>query len=152
MESCRDDIVVNNVKSTPLTKKCTSCKEELPTNLFYISRREKDGYTPECKACRTDYNRTQREPDVSAFKLTQWPQINRLMLKRCISTMWEHTFDTTDGGKLIVDFSKDRHDISLHSPEGELLITYRFVNSDQTQAINRIISILHDEDVKLVPK
>lgn len=119
-------------------------------NLFFVSRREKDGYTPECKPCRTDYIKIQSNPDILASEIQAWHHRNRLLLKRCISTMHLHEFITECNKKLVVDFRNDKHDISLYDESGELVYTYRFVNTDQTRAIKRMIQILHDQEVKVI--
>ena len=132
------------------TKNCKMCKEDLPLTEFGISRAQKDGYHVYCKTCHNAKNLIRRFPDTAPYDLP-WPLANQQILKPCISTTWSHKFDTQCGHQLIVDFTDGKHDVSLYSPKRELIFTYRFVNSDQTQAINYTIEVLHNQCLKLIP-
>ena len=48
-----------------MSKICISCKEELDFSLFTFSKRNKDGYSSQCKKCRSEYVKNYRKnPDV----------------------------------------------------------------------------------------
>lgn len=48
------------------TKTCTHCKEALPISNFTKGAKYKDGYRPQCKACRKEIDR-QREENSDAY-------------------------------------------------------------------------------------
>lgn len=43
-------------------KRCSRCREQLPTSAFNCNRAKRDGLSDQCRACRSEYRLTRPKP------------------------------------------------------------------------------------------
>ena len=70
------------------TKKCSKCGRELPTDMFYNNKHNKDGFQDRCKDCQLEYQRKKaKEKKIAALNIEDKVETKKVIVDEKECTM-----------------------------------------------------------------
>ena len=75
-------------QETVRTKKCPKCGRELPTDMFYNNKHNKDGFQDRCKDCQLEYQRKKaKEKKIAALNIEDKVETKKVIMDEKEYTM-----------------------------------------------------------------